>query len=343
MNGQPGKHLWMPLRASPQWIDACCGAGADSIALARRRAGVIAVDNQPIAIRLAQANAHMNEIQLHPQTCDVESLAFSQDAFLNIDPDRRPSGERTIDPFRSRPGWDWISKAIQGFNSVSLKLAPGFRLQPDFSWMDAPRPNAMRWLSWGGSVRQQRWYWGVDRWPDHARIASAGNKKIGWHHELFPNASEPWTGSGTGRMDDRVIEDSETVSSGFIADQDPVIRAAEVGHLLAERLGIQCIGDRHGYYYSSRPISHPMLRWFEILMTISMDPKKIRAAARSMPTSVWELKSRGVEVDLLAMRRSLPVVEDADDQRTILFTRTGKRHLAIFARRIKTETEQTEP
>ncbi len=134
---------------TPHWIDACCGAGSDAIALARRRAGVLAVDNQPMAILLARANAKMNDVELDLQAGDIESFSFERDSFLNIDPDRRPDGERTIDPFRSQPTWNWISQAAHRLNSVSLKLAPGFRLQPDFAWGSASRPQAMRYGSDG--------------------------------------------------------------------------------------------------------------------------------------------------------------------------------------------------
>jgi hypothetical protein len=152
---------------------------------------------------------------------------------------------------------------------------------------------------------------------------------MGWHHEVFPDRPETRTANG--------IEDSAKLTSGFIADQDPVIRAAEVGDLLAQRLGVQCIGDRHGYLYSPNPVPHPMLRWFEVLEIVSMDLKKVRAVARTIPVSVWELKSRGVDVDLMAWRRSLPVADDSDQKRTILFTRVGNRHVAIFVRRIEKE------
>ncbi len=81
-----------------------------------------------------------------------------------------------------------------------------------------------------------------------------------------------------------------------------------------------------------------MLRWFEILTIVAMDFKKVRALARSMPVSAWELKSRGIEIDLPSWRRVLPVDVKSDQQRTILFTRVGKRHIAIFARRIETES-----
>jgi hypothetical protein len=69
-----------------------------------------------------------------------------------------------------------------------------------------------------------------------------------------------------------------------------------------------------------------------------MDSKRIRAMARNFGASVWELKSRGVDIDLDAMRRRLPTDSNSDRHLTLLFTRLGKKHVAIVAQRVEGET-----
>jgi hypothetical protein len=134
------------------------------------------------------------------------------------------------------------------------------------------------------------------------------------------------------------LDELSQIRSGYIADQDPVLRAAGVSGLLADRIEAACIGDRNGYFHHTRPISHPMLRWFKVIDVLAMDSKRIRAMARNFGASVWELKSRGVDIDLDAMRRRLPTDSNSDRHLTLLFTRLGKKHVAIVAQRVEGET-----
>jgi hypothetical protein len=317
-----------PLHAN-RWYDVCCGAGVDAIALAKRKPSVIAVDSDPVAERLTHCNAWMNQVAIQSRNCPAESLDMDRDMFMNIDPDRRADGSRTIDPTRSQPAWSWVQQAVRRCGAVSLKLSPGLRTDRGFQWGDAIKPHAVRWLSWEGSVRQQRWYWGIERWPTGVKVASCGGKRSGWHHEIF----DPWTNDS--RSPAVIIDQMSRLDSGFVADQDPVVRAAGASDLLAEKLGVSCIGDRHGYFLGANAIDHPMLDWFRILDVVAMDSKRIRAMARSAKVAQWELKSRGVEVDLIDMQRQLHCDPASDQRRTLLFTRLGKQRLTIVAQRME--------
>lgn len=314
------------------WLDICCGAGVDSIALGHRRVHVEAVDCHPIAIALTRANASMNHVEIHLRECLAESLTFNRNAFLNIDPDRRNDTRRTIDPNRSQPNWEWIARAVARSGAVSLKLAPGLRVTEDFDWCGTEKPQAVRWLSWEGSVRQQRWYWGTERWPEGSWVVSSGTKKNGWHHEIFQSDF-----MGSHRNAAARLNEPSQIRCGYVADQDPVLRAAGVSALLAERIEAACIGDHNGYFYREYPISHPMLRWFKVIDVIAMDSKRIRAMARSYSASHWELKSRGVDVDLDSMRRQLPIEPNSDRHLTLIFTRLGKKRTGIVAERVEGE------
>lgn len=319
---------------SPRWFDICCGAGVDTIALAKRHGGLVSVDLDPVAVLLTRANCLMHRMDVQVMPSQAESLTLDQDMFLHIDPDRRPDGSRTIDPTRSQPAWSWISEAVVRCRAVSLKLAPGLRIDDALQSIQDMRPHAMRWLSWDGSVRQQRWYWGIDRWPENSKIVSCGNKRKGWSHEIFGRNEFSDVESAA-----NLIDDASQLKSGFIADQDPGVRAAGVSRLLAQRLQASCIGDRNGYFWGANPAPHPMVHWFRILDVVPMDSKRVRAAARDCKACQWELKSRGVDIDLVAMQRQLHVDPASDQRRTFLFTRLGKQRVAILAQRLEGEVE----
>jgi SAM-dependent methyltransferase len=310
----------------PQWVDVCCGAGVDCIALARRRSAVLGIDADPIPLSLMRANAAFNQVSVDGMVGAAESMMLDHHMFLHVDPDRRAHGRRTIDLTHSLPSWEWISQAVGRCAAVSLKLAPGWRVDDRWDWGAPSQPNAQRWLSWQASVRQQRWYWGIDRWPDGSRIASCGNSKTGWHHEVFEGSAfrtlPTWADS---------IDSISQLSDSYVADQDPVVRAADVGDLLSQRLEVQCIGDRNGYFVSPHPVGHPMLRWYRVIEVLPLDLKRVRAMARRIGASYWELKSRGVDMDLITLTKNLPLDPKTERRMTILLTRLGKRHVAIFA------------
>jgi hypothetical protein len=85
-----------------------------------------------------------------------------------------------------------------------------------------------------------------------------------------------------------------------------------------------------------------MLQWFRVLEIVSMDEKKVRAVARSLSPRIWELKSRGVEVNMERMQRTLHTDSNSPRALTILFTRQDKKHMALFTERVKQEESNVE-
>jgi hypothetical protein len=125
--------------------------------------------------------------------------------------------------------------------------------------------------------------------------------------------------------------------SDFIADYEPAIRAANCSLAMAQRLGCQMLHQEGGYFLRSQPTEHPMLRWFRVLEVLPLDRKKLIAYCRKFPARDWELKSRGVEINLQELRRSIPTSSDEERSRTILFAKVENRHRAIIAEPLVTE------
>ncbi len=308
-------------------IDVCCGAGVDAVTLGRSGRSVLALDQDPIACLLTAANASMHGLSLESACRSWSGHEGPLDAFLHLDPDRRANGTRTIEPQAMSPTWDVIAPVVDRYRGVSIKVAPGFRADPNFPWQPASPPHVLRWLSVAGSVRQQRWYWNIERWPVGAKVLSSHSKRDGWQHEMF----------SCEEFEDRLGLDGgwgEEPIGPYVADQDPVVRASELTPYLARRLNLGLIGSESGYCHGPECTPHPMLRWFRVLDVLSMDSKKMRAAARGFSVRAWELKSRGVDIDLERMQRVLFTDPSSTQKMTILFTRQGKRHIAIFAERI---------
>lgn len=351
---QPWNWFWTKIlleQASDQWVaeqtaedfpkgvqvvDGCCGAGVDSIALAQylERSSesfetVLPIDASGLACELTRWNARQNGLVLNPRHARFEEVDLPSQAWLHLDPDRRASG-RTVDVYATEPSWTTIATRIDQAPGASVKSAPGFQPDADFSWGECGAPDARRWISRDGTVRQQRLYWRIPRWENAARIASGFRKASGWHHEVFDEEI----------LDDseryfRILHERSEIQLGcYVADHDPALRAAGCVVALAGRLQMKVLGNEFGYCSANQPVAHPMLRWFRVLDLLPMDRKKVRAMSRSMPCATWELKSRNVDVDLIQLRKELLIDKNSQRAGSLLITKLGKQHICMVCEEI---------
>ncbi len=331
-------------------IDVCCGAGADAIALANRGLSVSAIDRCSIACELTRHNARSQGLVFEVLNVAAEVAEVEMGSFIHIDPDRRAEGTRTSSLEKLSPTWETIMRLLKRCRGMSLKLAPGTR--SDYNGLkhhvDRP-PQAIRFLSRDGSVRQQRWYWGLARWPEQSITASmhlnepssrralqfatghedslepsestSGKTKMfkDWFHETFQY-------SDLARSDATVT----VKPSDFVADYDPSIRAADLSWCFANRYGCQLIDSKNGYFTASQPSIHPMVRWFKVVDILPLDSKRMKSYAKDARVQTWELKSRGLDVDLNALRKILSCDCKSSKKMTILCTQLGNSHRAIF-------------
>ena len=84
--------------------DLCCGIGGDAIGLASAGLAVVAVDRDPLRVRMAEAN-----LAAYGLTCadssarDALTADLSDCAAAFADPGRRRDGRRTLSPHESEP------------------------------------------------------------------------------------------------------------------------------------------------------------------------------------------------------------------------------------------------
>lgn len=298
--------------------DLCCGAGADAIALARRSKQVIACDCDPTALQLAALNAAMHDVNLTFVLDRAESIKLSRDSWIHIDPDRRAVGKRSTFQHAFAPEWKDVESMIDRCRGISIKVAPGTRYEGD------RQPPVVRFLSRQRSVRQQRWLWNLNRWPQNSIVISAMSREV-WHHEIFANAeceaSEFHPASEFGLL-------------GYIGDYDPAIRAGGVSNPFAKRLGCTILFE-NGYLTASEPVEHPLVRWFKVLECTTLDRKKLAAYSRSVGVRAWELKSRGFDIDLDALRKQLRTDPSSDRTLTLLCTRVEGKNRGIIAEEVR--------
>ena len=346
--------------------DICSGAGVDTVALSRRMQHanqassglsstvrsvdlVIPVDSSPIACSLTAFNSQNQGIRLTPIESNFEDLPLNFDAWLHMDPDRRADGQRHVQLHHMQPSWESITSALRQCKGASIKVAPGFQTPQGFEWGECGPPDARRWLSRDGSVRQQRLYWRLPRWGTGQRIVSVQRNDGLWIHEQFSEqeissrvgystlTTGQWPTESYSHTSTQVIdEDFANLQLGnYIADQDPVLRASQCNSALARRIGARILGNEFGYFHANSILEHPMLRWFQIHEILPLDRKKLKAYTRSVSTKRWELKSRNIDIDLVKLQRELITNESANEIRWLLLTKIGTKHVAIAAEEVK--------
>ena len=135
--------------------DLGCGAGTDTIALARAGADVLAVDRDPLARALTAANAEVLGLagRVRVVAGDAVDLVAAADGgrvagcpVAVLDPARRAGGRRQLDPDRWSPPWATVAALLDAVPAAVVKVAPG--LDHD----RVPAGVEAEWVSAGGSV-----------------------------------------------------------------------------------------------------------------------------------------------------------------------------------------------
>jgi hypothetical protein len=210
-------------------------------------------------------------------------------------------------------------------------------------------PESIRFIAKEGTVRQQRWSWGLNRWPRNSitvsMLLNERSKKIA---DSFPK--EHATLDGTRACSDgnwfhetflqstmvRHVGDVTTDEAGeFVADYDPSLRAAELGPSFAARYGWHLLNTGSGYITSGNPMAHPLVRWYRVLENVPLDRKQLKSLSKQLSAKRWELKSRGVDIDLDAIRKLLATDRSSERGLSILFTQLGEHHRALICEEVE--------
>jgi len=327
-------------------VDFCCGAGADTIALARR-GFVTAVDRCEVACALTRANLFMhaasNQTEVVCSSAEVHDIGSV--AWVHIDPDRRPDSFRTTQVDYFQPSLEFITKLIRQSSGGSIKLAPATKLDTFSSSLDDenrpalavnPLPIGRQFVSWGGSVRQQRWWWNVAAYPAGTTTVSMMLRSSDWYHWTVTDSEsaqcDQWS---------RVINGQQSIG-GYIGDADGCVRAAGLQGVLANMLDASLIGNQWGYLLAEKlpTSSTPLTDWFQIEASMSFDRKRLRSYLREKNVGVLEIKVRNVEISPEVIRREMKL--HGTESATVLITKCGPKTIAIVGKRVDATLEEVD-
>ncbi len=255
--------------------DVGCGIGADLIALGRRCPAVgYELDSE--RADFARHNLAVHGVRAEIRTGDGVEAAEADYVFT--DPQRRGGGKRFSDfeDFTPRP-----DRLVERFGD-RLKL--GIKLSPllddaSFETLAAGRPFRLEFVSFGRECREALLWLG--------REVTAGRFAVHVESGEVLEASD--------------LSDWTEEPLGWVHEADP---AAIRAHCLGA-FNCPALGDSNGYLTGDEALHSPWIRSYRVLWHGAADVKRARAALDDLGAVVSTVKSRGVKVDPLELRRSL--------------------------------------
>lgn len=270
---------------SPQVVDLCCGIGGDLLALAclAPRADILAVDRDPLHLKIAALNADILGVasRIAFVESDVREVALSDATAVFIDPTRRSDRGR-MSLGESEPPLEWCIGLATSDRAVGIKCAPG---------LDHGRvPDGWEFEAIAlGTDLKEAVLWS----PAAARSRASATVIDGaMIHHLTPIPGEP--------VPTRTPIEGET-----LLDPNPAVTRSGLVEDLARGIGSVKIDDRIGFLLSSTPVDTPFARSLRIVASLPWNERRLRARLRELGAGAIDIRRRGLAGDVDAITRRL--------------------------------------
>ena len=314
---------WIAERAGAcRVVDATCGVGADSVALARAGLFTVSVDRDPRSALCASANLRALGLPDRVVIGDALALPLRPRAtsearcgggggvdVLLLDPDRRAEGKRSLEPEDWSPPLSEALGLALRFPGACIKLAPASdpaRIRAALRQLGGPGSAA------AGAVGSELAPAGAERvpspwhleWVDDDRelceltlwtgvLALPGE---GAHSclSLRTHRGPPGANRLSGAPDTLVSRASPEVSEiRFLAEPNPsVVRSGLLGEL-ANRVGMAPISPEIAWLGGPERPDSPFLTPWKVLDSSTADPKRVRAMLSRNGIGTVAVKTRG--------------------------------------------------
>ncbi len=269
--------------------DLGCGAGTDTIALARAGARVVAVDRDPVARLLTEANVAALGLaeRVEVRDADVADLVAAADGEVagcpgaTLDPARRAGGRRQLDPDRWSPPWSTVRALLDRVPASVVKVAPG--LDHD----RVPAGVEAEWVSLGGSIVEAL-LWGAARSRAWRRATLVRGEDV---VELVADADPGPAEVGPVR--------------GWLHEPDPAVIRSGLVSLVAADLGATLVDPTIAYLASDGLARSPWVSSYRVDAVLPFNLKRLRALLRTRGVGRVVVKKRGSPIEPEGLARAL--------------------------------------
>jgi hypothetical protein len=277
--------------------DLCCGLGGDAIALAER-AEVVAVDLDPLRLRLCGLNLAAYERRAALIEADALTVDLSGVDAVFVDPDRRVEGRRQLSFSTCRPPLSEVLRRLPAGSPVCAKLAPGV------PWAEvAALGGEVEFVSLEGELKECAVWLGPYR--SAARRAT-----------VLPSGAE-------------LTADEPAASPGcappgrYLYDPDPAVVRAGLVTDLAGSIGAWQLDAEIAYLSGDALAPTPFARAYAVEESLPFNLSRLRELLRARGVGAVQVRRRGSAVDPEELIRKLKL--RGGQTRTLVLTRVEGR------------------
>ena len=269
--------------------DLCCGIGGDLVALA---AGgpVLAVDRDPLHLRMARANAEVLGVAGNVSTAaaDVRDASLAGVDAVFVDPARR-AGRRRLRAGDSEPPLGWCLGLADRVGRVGIKAAPGLPHEA------VPPGWELEFVAVGRELKEAvAWSPAAATAARRATILLAGQPG---GHTLERAAGELATAATAVAV---------RPPGEFLYDPNPAVTRAGLVQELARMLGAWKIDEQIAFLSTDAAVPPtPFARALRVIDSAPWNQKRLPERLRALDIGAVDIRRRGLAGDVEALHRQL--------------------------------------
>ena len=302
-------------------LDLGCGIGGDTLALAQHR-HVIAVEQEPVRLRFAQANAAVFglERQIEFRQADFTTGSLPTVAAAFIDPARRSAGKRIFSLHQMQPPLAALLRLQQQLPHLGVKVMPSVKDD------ELPVACSVEFVSHAGVCKEAvLWFGLLAQEKRYANIHSAGPHFTGWQR-LVSSGLRPPLG--------------ELQAGQFLHEPDPAVIRAGALVELCQRLQAHLFDAQIAYLVSpnfelqNRAGAMPLpVQSFQLEEIHPFSLKQLNQRLLALGIGQVELKKRGFPTEPELLRNRLKLTPGGRAG-VVIFTQRAGEHLMLIGKRV---------
>lgn len=288
-------------------VDACCGIGADSLAMAAAGGEVLGLDLDPVRVRIAEHNAAALGIKAQFRSADVRD-GLPESDLIFFDPARRDDkGKRIFDVERYQPPLSLVREWRAPH--IVTKLSPGVELD-----QLAGYGGGIEFISVKGDLKEAVLWLGFDFPLRKATLLAEGYT---YHWEA---SDSPISTALSVPLNWLIEPDASLLRAGLVADAALALGAFQLDETIA-------------YLTSDQQPSSPWVRIWKILDWMPFHLKRLRAYLRERNVGRVTVKKRGTAITPEELIAGLKL--KGDESRTLVLTRGQGQPIVLICKDIQ--------
>ncbi len=268
------------INAGASLLDATCGIGADSMALALGGLRVVSADLDLKHCDFARANLMAQGLKARVVRADALRSCAHTDLLL-LDPDRRVAGKRSMSPREWSPTLPACLGLTRGFAGACIRPPPAVDVDrwPEM-FADYPELR-LQWVSRNRELAELNLWLGNLAGEERQREAVVlGRRQTPAKFRGEPAEVAP-------------LSPTEAADVAWISEPDPALIRSGLLGLFASQQDLRPLAERIAYLGGDHPTESPFCTTYRVLGSSSLDRKRVRELLARHAVGPVTVKKRG--------------------------------------------------